>query len=862
MQQMSELSNNSGRTSYSFFHFIVALVLLIGAGEAVAANRDGQIFDVRILGPSGTIHGACPQELVFWGSITLNATEQTYSGDIIEYRYHVSDGSTTRIEKRRYDPKKKAFKDGIKLLPVEIDGPGEFKVKFEVISPENMSSGWSNVKVTCDAAGKVVRHVPPRRSSRLPTVSLAGTGGASASAVGSVVSTGTDLLTLTVEPADQNTRRFVESEGRSAGSGSSSGSYRTVNARLTNRNGWYDSLPPTVGQSSSQVCMAACSATEQCVALVYETSSGDQPKAGGFCGLIFDEARTRWDKAWIEKSRNYKTLVKHGTAVPNNINDVVMVGTRTVALTAAVRSGQGWGVPTPLWNEKYVQGTEGNASCVVKCVEDDRCYQVAFNRQGYCAGFPESGGRAQLRSISGFENNAAFVGYINTYDRKPRRQAGNTFNSLFDESVGLGLFSKLALDSIKSLDASLANQLKSPSAAMHTDRDGIWRGEKPPVATNIQLADDESELEVLDLSGFLNSDFTAGFLPFHNQVWRSKTERGTYYYAPRSYWLYWDSRTRKLGGSQFFNQAGAIGDGQDVRIQLKVDGGISPDDLDVFRRFVNAAVAKNRMPPVAKLLPYPVTGTPTTDLGNNIVGRDVEVTAQNSTSIGRPVEMVFTLSDENAKGLIDALLTPGQSVGASISMTSNKIAQPNIRLPVVLDPYASGNYGTGRVVDSHWVNTSPMPAYVRSVKALKINTDSATVYFWNVLNTASVNPGGAARLLKSDNMPNLRDIDLVWVEYDLDTSCKECAQNLFGVGAVTAEARSVLRIKLTNNVMSEYDVDEVDVFIRSRYFDPGSTDSTLSQPITLTPDSMSGESPPLYLPDGKQFESGNDSLLI
>lgn len=693
------------------------------------------------------------------------------------------------------------------------------------------------------------------------------------------------VVTLQLRPADSNTRSAIRNASRPT---SHSALKRIAATRLTNLSGWYDLLPRTTGGSTGSICRDACDEVDRCIAFVIDGEFGKSSgnREGGFCGLIFDRAAVRYDRAWVSDSRRYNTYAKGGSGISSSTEGLDMIGMRTVArMGVATRPRNNPSFPPVLWETRFPGSLTAKplTQCARQCAGDGRCNQfVSKPTTGLCVGFlAEPANRSHLSTLEGFSSGTAYYGYmmrydrITVHDRVQKQSVGSKqsvsssqsdrrqFFGMFNPEIGLGLFSDGSIDTIRSSNNRYADDVVEESATMHTAVDDIWFGERPPVASRDTIDEGESELDAHDMGDFLNAEFTAGFLPFHSTVWKSKTETGTYHYAPRAYWFDWNVNSQRLGGAEFFNVVGAIGDGEDVRMQIRLSGAYTPSELDTFRKYVDAFVASRGLPAVHTFVRFPISGSPVADLTDGLTGLvvsdSIELFTTNMDGIGSPVDIVFNVSDVNAQGLLTSWMDPAQTIGGDLVFQSSRIGQDEIRIPVTLDPYHPGTYGNVEIADDRWVNKTPFPVRITRVKALDIKTDEAATYYWDVSGNAGLEPGGTANVRFDADFPEqlISRMDRVWVQYEIDHNCETCAQRLFGVGAVTGEARSVVEFVLPDSVASRYNAEEVVILFRSRHLRPGDDRvRNADRPIRLTPEETSKTSQPLYLGDDNQLGFG------
>jgi hypothetical protein len=159
------------------------------------------------------------------------------------------------------------------------------------------------------------------------------------------------------------------------------------------------------------------------------------------------------------------------------------------------------------------------------------------------------------------------------------------------------------------------------------------------------------------------------------------------------------------------------------------------------------------------------------------------------------------------------------------------------------------------------VNRTPFPAKrVSRVHALLIETERAEILTWDLDNVGDIVSGQGLLLATGADFPEklLRKASRIWVDYELDRSCRSCAEQVLGVGAVTSEARSVVEFVMPASLVEDLDVEEIEIAFKSRYLNPEDDRERMAAPIVLSRKAPSSTSPMLYLPDDGQLGFGTD----
>jgi hypothetical protein len=266
---------------------------------------------------------------------------------------------------------------------------------------------------------------------------------------------------------------------------------------------------------------------------------------------------------------------------------------------------------------------------------------------------------------------------------------------------------------------------------------------------------------------------------------------------------------------------------------------------------------------MTELKRFPVEGEPRLDMAAGLSGFTGTIEPHtNATDMAAPIDLVFNVNDLSAESLIENFVSPeGQPINGSLVVPSSKIAGGAVTVPVILDPRNPGTYGGNVVEGDVWVNRTPFPAKrVSRVHALMVQTERAEILTWDLDHVGGIAPGQGLVLATGADFPEkiLREASRIWVEYEVDRSCRSCAEQVIGVGAVTSEARSVVEFVMPASFVDELDVEEIEIAFKSRYLRPEGDRERMAAPIVLTRDAPSSTSPMLYLPDDGQLGFGSD----
>lgn len=651
---------------------------------------------------------------------------------------------------------------------------------------------------------------------------------------------------------------------RRATTGGASASYASLsNVRLTNRKGYIDATVNTDGKPTYATCKAACDSTEECQAFVVK----NPPNSSGlYCGLVLNDLGRRYDKYWVSNSSGYTTYRRNEARTPT------MIGLRY--FSAPLGSNYSY------TNRKLIKptygvntGADGFIQCAKDCLDDARCTTFMFN-YGRCSVYRYSSNAADRFSFGDF----AFAAGASCTDTPTLGRV----DEVIDPSVGLGMF-KSAGPRQRSLDSywggygeEYLSRMRPLSANVHPQcgtgalSAPPYTGDRPSLNENIPAGQPAAVAVNVEsvVAGTGPDDL---YSPFAKEIWRDRREPGVYYYLPRAYYFDWDAARGRLGGSQFYNPADeAADDGAGaVRFQLRLSAEFDEEDVEAFRQLAHAAVTAQELPPIEDFRPLPLSGAPAVNLSADlagVLGSDAgAVTAtQPVEGPSAPVTLSFNTTDSRAESMIAAMAgDASQSFGGTLTMRSPKLGGGGQTVSVYLDARRADTYGGEKVAGKVWTNRSPFPATPRQLRALMVYPNRAEILTWNIAET-TVAPGDSLRFEASPSgfpEPLWSEAVRVWVDADLDTSCTECMARIFGLGGLSSAVRNVVAFRLSPGLVRGTDVDEVEVYFRSRYLTPEGDRVRSGTPLLLTEadGEQSAETGVLYLRDGLDF--GGDEAI-
>lgn len=641
---------------------------------------------------------------------------------------------------------------------------------------------------------------------------------------------------------NEETRRRIQ---RSQYSSDSRHTRRIKNVRFVSKNGFLSRTVPTFDGNALDQCRRACANTGTCSAFVIKDSTAQQ--TGGYCGLVFDDLYRRYDKHWVQGSRGFTTYFDPSLRQPRML---------PVRLVVEARSGDNSELTRPLLRELKDSATSTSSviGCATSCVIDENCQSFIRNTRS-CLLFanPATSDKPKMKTYFG---EFDFMGVVANYDRPGL----NRSSVEYDVSKGLSLFGPRALRSAQSYTSEAGLSAEELSAYVLPDYPigRAWTGDQPPHAETPS----DAAFESIDLTSFIvGAEGRTGYLPFDEKVWASATEPGTYYFVPRKFRFAWDSINKKLGGSQFFNAAGTVGDGNDVRLSIKLSGTFHEDDLLTFKEVVNAYLVNANKPQVTRLKRFPLDSPPTIDLARSLSGlgvgqQQVEAPALNTDLIA-PIHLTFSVNDLTAKSLLENFTAPdGEPLGGNLIVNSSKVGSEPMLIPIELDARDPMTYGGERVINGRWKNVSPYPAKIKRLNILLIRPDKVQILSWNASDHPFIETGKSTQFNLDSNAHRLiSQAKRIWVDYALDQSCRACAESALGLAAVSGAARNRVTFRLLPNFRDTRPFDQIKINFRSRHLSADSDDVQSAESMFLFGDENSVESPPLFLSDAVQLDN-------
>lgn len=341
-------------------------------------------------------------------------------------------------------------------------------------------------------------------------------------------------------------------------------------------------------------------------------------------------------------------------------------------------------------------------------------------------------------------------------------------------------------------------------------------------------------------------------------------ESGVLYYVPRDYNLRWTPDD----GFGFNMLYAAVAEGMpgQVMMALRLDSGIQARDNRLIQDLAEAYRTRIRSDlKVSVVRPLPVTSQhPSVNIADglgayfDIAPDDLVATVLSDVLADMEVSWI---TDEITKENIELVLSHGTGFGGDVTfdLESEPPADPPATISVparvrLSDPDTFGQLSWQRNGD--WRNRTPYPLRLKRLHALLIDDGTPIIYSWN-LGDAEVPPQARVEW-DAERVPAWIDAKAkrTWVEYAVVGDCDPCNRQVMRAityGASRPAARQDL-VVATLSPLTDLGAAELNLMLRSRYFDSGGETLTISGPVIVNADGSEFSGGPVYLVDRQPGE--------
>lgn len=381
------------------------------------------------------------------------------------------------------------------------------------------------------------------------------------------------------------------------------------------------------------------------------------------------------------------------------------------------------------------------------------------------------------------------------------------------------------------------------------DRD---RGARGPSAETIDLLSvihADSEISVNEILGIRRELFLD-----------RNPDSGVLYYVPRDYNLRW-SADQGFGFNMLYAAVEEGAPGQ-VMMALSLNAGIQARDNQLIQDLAKAYRAHlQRDLKVDVVRPLPVTSQhPSVNIADTL-GTYFDITADDLVAtvlsdVLADMEVSW-ITDVTTKENVELVLSHGDGFGGDITFELDSEPPARISVPARVrlgDPATFGQLSWQR--GNEWRNRTPYPLRLKRLHALVFDGDLPIIYSWD-LGDAEVPPRARVEWA-ADRVPGWIDsrAKRTWIEYAVVGDCERCNREVlrtitYGAGRSAARQDVVVA---TLSPLADLGAAELNLMLRSRYFDSGGESLTTSGPVVINADRGEFTAGPVYLVDRQPGE--------
>jgi hypothetical protein len=331
---------------------------------------------------------------------------------------------------------------------------------------------------------------------------------------------------------------------------------------------------------------------------------------------------------------------------------------------------------------------------------------------------------------------------------------------------------------------------------------------------------------------------------------------GIYYYIPSTYRLAYD---RNLGSSRGLSLridydalAEADADAAAVRIAMTLQAPLDGNGVAIAQELMRVYAGQQSSVTFTELRPLPMASVPEFQFASTLAGAvdedNIAVIAFSDFLEGLQVSwLTDPVRAERIRRDLASEVT-GLTGLARFTLPSPgdlrfRDIPAEIRLsdPALYDAVTFNR--SGRLT-----NSSPLPVRLKWLHALVLaDTGGPRIYSW-ALDNASVAPNGQVAVDFADFPDQIDDIaDRIWVDYSLDPACEDCMSEIVASvldGGVWPNTETITFDALSS--LFAPDTVEVEVELRSRFFDPSERILQTAPPFVLSADAPSHAIGPIF----------------
>jgi hypothetical protein len=365
-----------------------------------------------------------------------------------------------------------------------------------------------------------------------------------------------------------------------------------------------------------------------------------------------------------------------------------------------------------------------------------------------------------------------------------------------------------------------------------------------PVEPLAELRSEDIELDPSHVLGVFPA-----FYPDQNP------QSGIFYFLPYSYSLRW-SEDSGYDLRMIYSATGSGGAGE-VAMAARLDAGLGIKERQIATDLIHAYADTHHLTFNAlRALPIDsISVSIADDLRRyNIPSDKIAVTGL-ADFLGQ-IDISWITDPVTKENLQQALVEDvGISGRVTLYPSGGKLAPVDVPIQIRLADFVTfGGFRWNRA--DAWTNRTAYPIKLKYLNALMLDSSSRPiVYSWD-LSSARVPPAGRAQWAAA-SVPGWIDgqAKRIWLEYAVEASCQSCDDAVIRsiTGGVSSAGPSMITFH-TLTPLADAGAVEINVQVRSRYFDPQSRDLQ-TKSLTLNADGKDFTVGPIYLGSRQPGES-------
>lgn len=358
----------------------------------------------------------------------------------------------------------------------------------------------------------------------------------------------------------------------------------------------------------------------------------------------------------------------------------------------------------------------------------------------------------------------------------------------------------------------------------------------------------------IDLLSEVASDISlpaAAILSISPEVYQDQNAAsGIFYYLPQGYHLRWDP-DQGYALKMLYGAATAEGQAGEVVMAASLDAGVQTGEIQFARQLIQAYLRRHPGSTFTELRRMPIDKAPEVSLSGGLqhsydIPADRITLNAISDALGE-IEVQW-VTDTVTKENLQLALVEDVGINGATTFTPSGGGLPPQSRPVeieIADPATFGEFVFRR--GAAWRNRTPYPLRLKYVHALLLENDLPVIYSWSLADTRV--PPKAQVEFDASAVPSWLDgrARRMWIDYAVAGDCHDCDQEV--IAAITGGVTSVAAAQITFHTLSplaDIDAAEIDVMVRSQYFDTRSREVQTRGPVVLDGDGQDFTVGPIY----------------